>query len=381
MPRRAFSDIASLSIHSFTGLQASVRSSILSHILVRRIFLLVIPFLVFGTVGCPFFENPFPFGDDGGDVKHQEKDVSGKLALALGGVTEGADEIVFDEGVEVLNLKNEDPDLFAVTTRDGYTTYKDGRGGKVIAGRSGIGYVTPILSGETSDSIDPIQVTIPPQKLIQILIGEARGELDREATLESGEVKPSSVSVTGDAVGAVIRNRIDLINQENDPQLFLADVDQYGQDPPISYYEAVIEANDGAVYQFSPVDPDDPSQDVYLVAAKRKNLDPSLQSAYDQAVLTAADIFNGDTEDATGGSFAFYSPTPSQHDLLREAWENEATELPDGCGTSDGQFPALAPIQILILEGIAPSLGDNQVPSFVFIRSRDSLDPAVTTTP
>src|SRR3989338_7141842 len=124
----------------------------------------IVALLVFG--GCPSLSGT---GSDDDGVTHRERDVSGKLAVALGGVASGADEIVIDQDFTTLELENNDPDLFELS------------GTRVITLAEGIGYVTPIVNGHR---LDPIEVTIPPQKLIQILIGEARGELAREATTE-----------------------------------------------------------------------------------------------------------------------------------------------------------------------------------------------------
>ncbi len=346
-----------------------------------RRFLLLLPLLfASGSLGCPFFNNPFGGGgSDDDNVTHEERDVSGTLAVALGGVADGADELVFDEDMSLLELTNEDDDLISLEMREGFSDYTTAKGARVVPLEEGIAYVTPTVNGRRRS---PVEIMISPQRLIQILIGEARGELDREATLDDdGGVKSSSVSVTGDALGAVIRNRIDLINETASPGLFVADDDQYEADPPVSYYEAVIEANDGFVYQFSPVDPGDLSHDVYEAAAQRSDLDEAERVAYDQAVLTAAYIFNGDTEDPTGGAFAFYSPTSEEYDVLREALESQTNLLPDGGGTSDANFPSLAPIQVLVLEDVAPSQADSDVPSFVFVRSRGTLDAAVTDEP
>ncbi|HEX5037619.1 MAG TPA: hypothetical protein VFX30_10710, partial [bacterium] len=285
--------------------------------MIRRFALLFS--LVFGLSSFLFFagcdglggSNSGGSGDDGG-VTRREKDVSGKLAVALGGSGPGLDEIVLDGTFTTISFENNDPDLFDLEV--------DGRTARVVPLQSGIGYVTPVLNGHETE---PVEITIPPQRLIQILLGEARGQLDREATTETGddgdEVTPGSVSVTGDAVAAVIRNRIDLINDEGSPSLFLADAGDYGSDPPLSYYDAVIEASNGSIYQFSPVEPGDPSHAVYLAAEAREDVDSGLLIAYDQAALTAASIFNGDTEDPTGGAFAFYSPTEEQNERIQEA--------------------------------------------------------------
>ncbi len=324
-----------------------------------RFYLLLAPLLV--LFGCPLDGGGTGSGGSSGTI-HREKDVSGKLAVALGGSREGVDEIIFDQVFSSLDLANNNADLFSLEFQS--------RGARVIPLQTGIGYVAPTLDGQ---AMDPVEVTIPPQSLIRILLGEARGELDREATRDAqGHVKTSSVSVTGDALGAVIRNRIDLIALENRPSLFVVNSGDFWSDPPLSQYDAVIAANDGNVYQFSPVDPEDPSFPVFEAAAVRDDLNAGELAAYDQAVLTAAGVFTGDTEDPTNGAFAFYSPTPAQFDLLDQALEDGDTSLPPGCGASDGNFPALAPVQVLVLD---------EIPGFVFVRSRKFIEPAVTNEP
>ncbi len=317
--------------------------------------------------------------DPEGSVTQRERNVSDKLALALGGVREGADLISPEDSPGELDFTTEDSDLLRLTVPNGFGNYLDAEAVQVTPLDVGIGYVTPIVDGLDRE---PVQVTISPQALIQILIGEARGQLTREASLDrEGEVKSSSVSVTGDAVGAVIRNRINLINDTGSPGLFKASPTLYERDPPASYYEAVIEGGDGINFQFSPVDPDDPTHEKYLAAERREDLDDEDQIAYDQAVLTAADIFNGDTEDPTEGAFAFYTPSASQWEVLQEALADGVTELPTGSGTSDARFPSLAPVQVLILSDIASATTTEERPSFVFVRERDSTDPAVIDVP
>ncbi|HSA58934.1 MAG TPA: hypothetical protein VLJ37_04545 [bacterium] len=329
-----------------------------------HILLMAAALLSFGSVGCSVFQ------EDGGGVTKGERDVSGKLSVALGGSAPGLETIVIDEPFTALEFENNDPDLFDLRV--------DGNSARILPRASGIGYVTPVVNGRARD---PIEITIPPQRLIQILIGEARGELVREATTEpvaGGEVvTPGSVSVTGDAVAATIRNRINTINDGGRPSLFLADATDYESDPPLSYYDAVIEATNGSVYQFSPVQPGDPSHSVYLDAEAREDVDEELLIAYDQAALTAAAVFNGETEDPTGGAFAFYSPTPTQAALIQDALATGVKDLPAGCGTSDANFPALAPVQVLLLKDVAPSTAGQDIPSFVFVRSRADFEPAV----
>jgi len=188
-----------------------------------------------------------------GSVVQKEKDVSGKMALALGGVAEGWELLDLDESPRTLDFTTRDTDLLTLSVPEGFQDYTESGSVTVTALGIGIGFITPNVNLRERD---PVQVTIPPQKLIQILLGEARGQMTREATLDNEEkVKQSSVSVTGDAIGAVVRNRIELINNEESPGLFEADPDQYESNPPLSYYEAVIEAGDGDPYQFSPLDP------------------------------------------------------------------------------------------------------------------------------
>lgn len=353
----------------------------------KKTLLFFLPLLFSGMIGCPFFQNPLEIfgiggnGDDEGDgVTHQERDVSGKLSVAVGGVASRADEITFSDTIRVVSIQNEAPDLFSVAPLDG-SSFNSSNGMRVQAQKAGIGYVTPITSGS---SVSPVEVTIPPQKLIQVLVGEARGELAREATLEGDSVKASSVSITGDAIGAVIRNRISRINEVARPDLFVVNGTDYGREAPISYYEAVIEANRSRTYQFSPVNPHDVNHTYYLNAAQRNTLENSgtdVLLSYDQAVLTAAGIFNNATRDTTGGSFGFFSPTPAQYELIKEAFDMGSRTLPAGCGTSDENFPSFAPIQIVVLSQVAPSSQERHVPSFVFIRSRTSVDPVVIANP
>ncbi len=349
---------------------------------VKRLLFLLLFLLPFS--GCDWRDfipiyGWFPHNDgNGGRVTRRERVVSGKITVALGGTRSGADEYIFSESDGVTGVRNDDEDLFAVGPREGFSTIAAGHGFKVTPLQEGIGYVTPQTA---TGSLAAVEVTVPPQTLIQILIGEARGELTREATLEDGHVKTSSVSVTGNALAAVIRNRIHLINETANPNLFVADATTYASEPPISYYEAVIQANDGSTYQFSPVRPSDPSHDEYLAATARSSVTSELITAYDQAVATAGGVFDDATTDPTSESFAFYSPTSAQFQLLRNALEdpqNEGGQLPEDCGTSDSNFPALAPIQVLLLPEVASSAGDDDVPAFVFVRSRSGADAAVT---
>jgi hypothetical protein len=114
-------------------------------------------------------------------------------------------------------------------------------------------------------------------------------------------------------------------------------------------------------------------------AEQRKLMSGDELIAYDQAVLTAAGIFNGDTEDTTTGAFAFRSPTPEEWNSIAQAWTIHSYDLPSGAGWSDASFPAFAPIQILIHPDVWTY--DDGRPSFVFARMRTSTDAAVSNAP
>ena len=101
--------------------------------------------------------------------------------------------------------------------------------------------------------------------------------------------------------------------------------------------------------------------------------------AYDQAVITAAGVFNGDIVDLTAGAFAFRSPTDAEWDLLAEALSDGADEIPDDSGFTDASFPALAPIQILVHPDVWTY--DDGLPSFVFARERLDGYSAMTNNP
>src|SRR5512134_543016 len=92
--------------------------------------------------GCPGLSDS---GDDG-DVTRREIDVSGKLAVALGGSADGVDEIVIDEPFTTLTFDNNDPDLFDLEV--------SGKTARVIPLDSGIGYVTPVVNGHARDPVE-----------------------------------------------------------------------------------------------------------------------------------------------------------------------------------------------------------------------------------
>lgn len=312
-------------------------------------------------------------------------DPTDKLALAVGGVMPGRDELVLfdasgnprDFTDHTLVCNSDDEDIVAVDVRPGFQTQAAGSGVLVTALASGVTAIRCSIDG--NDPTDVYEVTVPPQEFIQILVAEAMGQLAEEAALDPDEegdvVELSSTSPTGNALGSAIRNRISQINQHDDPGLFLADEDLYDADPQPTYYEAVILAQD----QFSPTDPDDPNNDLFMDAEQRKLLAGEELIAYDQAVLTAAGIFNGDIADSTTGAFAFRSPTVEEWNAIAQALSTRSYDLPAGSGWTDASFPAFAPIQILIHPDVWTY--DDGRPAFVFARMRTSTDPAVTNAP
>jgi hypothetical protein len=139
----------------------------------------------------------------------------------------------------------------------------------------------------------------------------------------------------------------------------------------------VIAATQSDLYQFSPVDPNDPSHDEFENAAARSFLDKSLLAAYDQAVLAAAQVFDGSVIDPTQGAFGFRTPTVEEGLCLDLAAKTPSPVLPSSCDDPDARFPAFAPVQVLIHPQI-PRLSDGR-PAFIYYKARISTDPAVTT--
>lgn len=305
-------------------------------------------------------------------------------AIALGGVAPGRDELILTDasgalrsfGGQVLTF-SADSTVIGLLPRPNFASFGDGSGAQIVpqrAGEAAIRYqIDAVEQGELFGA------TVPPQELIQVLIGEARGQLKNEATIADGVVQLTSRSVTGDAVAAAIRNRVALIDTEKDPGLFAADPLTYYLEPPASSYTAVIEAAADGIYQFSPVDPNDGSHETYAHAEARSFLDAKLQLAYDQAVLTAAAIFDGRTDDPTGGAFAFRSPTAEEWTCLKSAFDRRVSAIPAGCVPGDENFPALAPVQILLHPDVAKYADDR--PTFIFYRKRPTGAVAITNTP
>ncbi len=337
------------------------------------------------------FSNPFDFGGGGGGGDDDDAqparvvEATDTLALAVGGVAPGRDELLFidangdprDFGNGTLACEPDD-DILIVRTRPDFETAATGSGVQLVATAPGITAVRCTLDDAALDEV--FEITVPPQSLIQILIAEAGGQLADEAQLDPDYpddevVLLASISPTGDAIGAVIRNRIDQIEFNDNPALFNADEDDYDRDPPASYYDAVILAEN----QFSPTDPDDPTYETFSNAQDRNFLEEEWLVAYDQAVLTAAAIFNGDAIDPTVGAFAFRSPTESQWASISHAQQFSPYEIPEDAGFTDASFPAYAPIQLLIHPDVWRY--EDGRPAFVFARERQTTDYAITTSP
>jgi hypothetical protein len=324
-------------------------------------------------------------GDDRPDVlPDRVLDPTDKFSLAVGGVAPGRDELIIfgtdgepeDFTGKTLACEAED-EIVNLENRPGFSSQAAGSGVRIVPIEPG---VTAIRCSVDSEEVAEVyEVTVPPQSLIQILVAEALQQLGDEAALdeeaEGSVVKLDSQSPTGNALGSVIRNRISQINMADDPGLFMADEDDYDEDPQASYYNAVIMAEG----QFSPTDSDDPNYDLFWDAQDRNFLAEDELVAYDQAVLTAAGIFNGDIADNTTGAFAFRSPTEGEWNRLVQAWTMAYVEIPSGAGWTDESFPAFAPIQILLHPDVW-TYEDGRA-SFVFARQRTEDDFAVVRTP
>lgn len=336
------------------------------------------------------FSNPFDFG--GGD-DNDRPDVTPnrvitpakKLAIAIGGVMPGRDELVIfdsstgnprDFGSSRLDCLA-DSSIIRIGLRSGFSSQAEGSGVAITAIDPGVAAVRCTLDGV--DMGDVYEVTVPPQSLIQILVAEAGAQIADEAKIDTSSgtdvVALDSVSPTANAIGSVVRNRIEMINNRNDPALFAVDEKAYDAEAPASYYEAVIEAPD----QFSPASKTDPNYEIYSDAQDRNFLDDASLIAYDQAVITAAGIFNGDIEDSAGGSFAFRSPTQDEWNSISQAFSASADEIPANSGFTDATFPDLAPIQLLIVPDVWKYTDGR--PSFIFARQRPEGEHAISNAP
>lgn len=329
-----------------------------------------------------YFTKPYTRLFDDDDVSSQSPTVTdqpvveatAKFALAMGGVAPGRDDLVIDPAPAADMQFTSSKDIIGFLPRSGKSSFLEGAGAQLVPQKEGTAVIHYRVGGVEASSV--YAVTIPPQTLIQVLIGEARGQIANELTISGGAVALTSRSLTAAAVASVVRNRVKQIDAFNKPGLFEADPVQYALGGEPAKYDAVIEAASSGVYQFSPVDPNDTSHDEYTNAAARSFLDKSLIAAYDQAVLSAAQVFDGTASDPTGGAFGFRTPTVEEGLCLDLAAKTPSPVLPGSCDDPDARFPAYTPVQILIHPQI-PRLSDGR-PAFIFYRARTLTEAAVT---
>lgn len=360
--------------------------------------------ICFALVGALFTTSCDPFmayqiyewahGDGGGDDGEGANSYSPTTpaieatetyAIAIGGVAPGRDELILnDKNGKLIDFAGHKLDFKADSSavsfqpRPTFEDFTSGSGAKIIPQNVGVATISYTLDDvEQSDKFTAI---VPPQSLIQMMVAEANQQLTEEAQLEnSNHVKLTSVSPTATAIGAVTRNRILRTDAGPDYSLFGVDETMWLKNPPDSYFEAVITAAINGIYQYSPVDPSDPNNKTYTNAEARQFLEPNDHRAYDQAVISAAHIFTDETVDPTNGAFGFFSPTIDEWVVIKLAQDNNMIILPPNCGMSDDDFPEFAPIQLLILPNVW-KYADGR-PSFIFIRTKEITDPAVTETP
>ncbi len=355
--------------------------------------LLILALCITFLSGCynPFsnFLDLFDGDGDGNDDRNASPDrvieATDQFALAIGGVASGRDELViYNDAGDIRSFDGQtlvctaEDNIVHIGTRPGYTTAAEGSGVLLTAIEPGVTAVHCTVDDAALSAV--YEITIPPQSLIQILVAEGALPIAEEAELDEeyedeDVVMLDSVSPTASALGAVIRNRIDRINMNDDPGLFNADEEDYDADAPASYYDAVIYAED----QFEPTDRENAAYEIFSDAQDRNFLEDDWRIAYDQAVITAAGIFNRDIADPTTGAFGFRSPTEGEWSVIQEGLWTHTLETPDGAGFSDASFPSLAPIQLLILPD-AYTYEDGR-PAFVYARKRTSSDFAVTNQP
>jgi len=300
-----------------------------------------------------------------------------RYSLAVGGVISGRDELVlYDSNNQQLDLSEHelscesDKPIVVLEPRPGFSSMALGSGALITPFEPGITKISCTIDNEPF--ANTYEIIIPPQNLIQILVAEAQTQIQSEATLNSNSVVSlTSNSNTALAIGMTINNRIDMINETSNPALFNANILSYSYNPTVSYYDAVIMAP----YQFAPTSESDPSHTIFNHAQDRNFMSADSLTAYDQAVLSAALIFSGEATDPTGGSFAFSSPNSDQWNIIMDALQTETTILPYGSGIDDSNFPAFAPLQIVIINSVWTY--EDGRPSFIFIRGRNELDPAV----
>lgn len=348
--------------------------------------LLILILLGLVTSGCGFdFGNSTSDNTSGSIVPSTDPIIEGvnKYFVALGGVASGRDQLVFtaedgslrDFSGSVLQFEIAKPTVFGLLTRVGFADFAAGSGATIVPQKAGSSLVSYTVDNIPQDA--QIGVVVPPQELVQILLGEARGQIAQEVTIDSdGHVTLQSRSPTAEALAAVIRNRVSMIAETGEASLFAADSTRFFSDSPASGYGAVIEASKlGIYFQFEPIRPSDPNRTIYDNASSRNFLDSGDLLAYDQSVLTAGGIFDGSIVDPTDGAFGFRTPSAQQAACLEDAAARALPDIPSNCGPGDEMFPALAPLQIVIFSEVA-KLSSGR-PAFVFYRSRESSEPAV----
>lgn len=331
-------------------------------------------FLAAALIGCGGMSGTSDAGDDAIPAASPlQFDFDEKMKLALGGTLPGWDQLLIENlgPTDQVDLEISPEGIVEGQLLDASShsaTYR------MLPQAAGIAQVRYRINGILQDKI--LKVVVPPQEMIQVLMGEARSIIPQEISKDAeGRVDRSSQSSTAQALLSVVRNRVKLIEANDQPSLFVVDAEDFSNADLAGRYSLVIRAHRNGIYQFSPVDPEDPSFDAFSAAAQRDGLSTSRLYVYDQALLSAADIFDESLGDNTSGSFGFYSPTESEYDALLSGLGS--TELPEGAGRSDSTFPALAPIQILILPDISPQSFDANLPSFVFVKSRQANEDAV----
>ncbi len=370
----------------------------------KKTKLLMCLLFTFSTISCMDLVDPFGIVQNAVDETDSSSsdetpivEATKTYYLALGGVDWGRDELVIynedgsikDFAGQTLTFETDDIDVVDFSYREDYDSFEAGSGALLDTYKCGVAYIYHYIDGVKQEDI--FKVVVAPQSLIKILIGEARGQLQSEAeTDDNGNVKLTSTSITGRAVASVVKNRIDLIDGENNPGLFKnvkVNSSDYYYDEPCSKYDTVVNAHDEilGVYQFSPVNPNDSSYTYFDAASSRGGmgtLEEDYLKAYDQAVLTAGRVFAGDVNDPTNGAFAFRSPNEDQWILIENALNSGTTEIPYGIGTGDGVFPAYAPTQVLVHPDVA-TYEDGRT-TFIFTRQKlgeDNSLPAITNVP
>jgi len=302
--------------------------------------------------------------------------------IAIGGVASGRNELViFDEYNNILNLRGralsfevEGEDVVELVPRDGYQDFASGSGALIRPKKPGYAVIKYLIDGTRQE--DEFLVIVPPQSIIQMMVAEAARQITDEADVdENNHVRLTSRSNTAEAIGFVARNRVKITYENDDLSLFDVDSNLWKSDPPASYFDAVIYAHNEDIYQYSPVDPSDPTHGIFEDAATRDGLDESFHRAYDQAVLTAADIFSESIDDPTGGAFAFFSPTEEEWSCILDLYTQQGTNIPPSCGFTDSDFPSLAPIELFVPRDIWRY--KDGMPSFVFARQKGNSEGPV----